>query len=94
MTVYHGSTTEIKKPDVSFSNKNALTVFYRQELETSIIEYLADKLKIDFRDAMKVYYNSKLSEQIEKGENGIDNLDYKNLAEDLIENEYKYFCKS
>lgn len=76
------------------TDKNALTVFYRQELETSIIEYLADKLKIDFRDAMKVYYNSKLSEQIEKGENGIDNLDYKNLAEDLIENEYKYFCKS
>ena len=76
------------------TDKNALTVFYRQELETSIIEYLADKLKIDFRDAMKVYYNSKLSEQIEKGENGIDNLDYKNLAEDLIENEYKYFSKS
>ncbi|MBO4440452.1 MAG: hypothetical protein J5798_14005 [Spirochaetaceae bacterium] len=76
------------------TDKNALTVFYRQELETSIIEYLADKLKIDFRDAMKVYYNSKLSEQIEKGENGIDNLDYKNLAEDLIENEYNYFCKS
>ena len=47
------------------TDKNALTVFYRQELETSIIEYLADKLKIDFRDAMKVYYNSKLSEQIE-----------------------------
>ena len=29
------------------------------------------------------------SSQIEKGENGIDNLDYKNLAEDLIENELK-----
>lgn len=27
--------------------------------------------------------------QIENGENGIDNLDYKNLAEDLIENELK-----
>ena len=25
--------------------------------------------------------------QIESGENGIENLDYKNLAEDLIENE-------
>ena len=70
-------------------DKDALTVFYRQELETSIIEYLAEKLGIDFREAMKIYYDSKLSKQIEKGENGIDNLDYKNLAEDLIENELK-----
>ena len=29
------------------------------------------------------------SNQIENGVNGIDNLDYKNLAEDLIENELK-----
>ena len=29
------------------------------------------------------------SNQIVNGENGIDNLDYKNLAEDLIENELK-----
>ena len=29
------------------------------------------------------------SNQIENGENGIDNLDYKNSAEDLIENELK-----
>ncbi len=68
-------------------DKNELTAFYRQELETSIIEYLAEKLKIDFREAMKVYYDSKLSKQIETGSYGIDNLDYKNLAEDLIENE-------
>jgi hypothetical protein len=68
-------------------DKNELTAFYRQELETSIIEYLAEKLKIDFREAMRVYYDSKLSKQIEAGSNGIDNLDYKNLAEDLIENE-------
>ncbi len=71
------------------TDQKALTDFYRQELETSIIEYLAEKLKIDFRDAMKIYYDSRLSKQIEKGENGIDNLDYKNLAEDLIENEMR-----
>ena len=68
-------------------SKAELTAFYRQELETSIIEYLSSRLKIDFREAMNIYYNSKLSAQIENGENGIDNLDYKNLAEDLIENE-------
>ena len=31
--------------------------------------------------------HSKLAKQIESDENGIENLDYKNLAEDLIENE-------
>ena len=36
---------------------------------------------------MEMYFSSKLAKQIESGENGIDNLDYKNLAEDLIENE-------
>ena len=68
-------------------DKNELTTFYRQELESSIIEYLAKRLNIDFRKAMKLYYDSKLSKLIENGSNGIDNLDYKNLAEDLIENE-------
>ena len=66
------------------TDKTTLSDFYRQELEVSIIEYLAEKLKIDLRDAMRIYYESRLSKQIE---NGIDNLDYKNLAEDLIENE-------
>ena len=66
------------------TDKTSLSDFYRQKLEVSIIEYLAEKLKIDLRDAMRIYYESRLSKQIE---NGIDNLDYKNLAEDLIENE-------
>ena len=60
---------------------------YKQNLESDIIEYLAQRLKIDLRDAMEKYYSSKLAKQIENGENGFENLDYKNLAEDLIENE-------
>ncbi len=68
-------------------DQDKLAAFYKQELETRIISYLAEKLNIDNRDAMTVYYNSKLSSQIEQGLYGIENLDYKNLAEDLIENE-------
>ena len=68
-------------------DRNELTAFYRQELETSIIGYLAERLGTNCREAMDIYYNSKLSKLIESGANGIDNLDYKNLAEDLIENE-------
>ena len=71
------------------TNKNDLTSIYRQNLENDIIEYLAKKLKIDLREAMEKYYSSKLAIQIECGENGIDNLDYKILVEDLIENEIK-----
>ena len=68
-------------------NKEELNKFYIQELETSIISYLAEILNVNYREAMNIYFNSKLSKQIESGKNGIENLDYKNLAEDLIENE-------
>ena len=64
-----------------------LTEIYKQNLETDIINYLAASLKIDLRETMDKYYFSKLAKQIESSENGIENLDYKNLAEDLIENE-------
>ena len=36
---------------------------------------------------MDVYYNSRLSEQINDGVYGIDNMDYRYLVQDLIENE-------
>ena len=52
----------------------------------SIIEYLATRKNISRRKAMDVYYKSRLSEQVQAGQYGIENLDYKYLAEDLIEN--------
>lgn len=69
-------------------NKNDLTLIYRQNLEENIIKYLAKIKNLDLRKAMNVYYKSTLSKQIETGENGIDNLDYKNLVENLIQTEY------
>ena len=65
---------------------------YRQNLEPSIIECLAEVKHISPRKAMDVYYKSKLSEQIQAGQYGIENLDYKYLAEDLIENEPELFA--
>ena len=47
--------------------------------------------KIEIRQAMDIYYKSKLASQIEDSLYGIDNLDYKYLAEDLIENEKELF---
>ena len=68
-------------------SKHDLDVIYKQNLESSIIEYVAKDMNITVREAMDYYYSSKLSEQIQSGENGIENLDYKYLANDLMENE-------
>ena len=43
------------------------------------------------RKAMDIYYRSKLAKQIEQGIYGIENMDYKYLAEDLLENEPELF---
>ena len=40
---------------------------------------------------MDIYYNSRLAKQIEQGAYGIENMDYKYLAQDLIENEPELF---
>jgi hypothetical protein len=47
--------------------------------------------KIDIRSATDIYYRSRLCNQIAEGLYGIDNLDYKYLAADLIENEPELF---
>ncbi len=64
-----------------------LTLVYRENLEGDIIAALSEQTGLPRREAMDVYYRSKLSEQISNGSFGIDNLDPKNLAADLIENE-------
>ena len=69
-----------------------LDVVYKQNLETNIIEYLAKVKHIDARQAMDIYYKSELSKQIQAGEYGMENLDYKYLVEDLIENEEQLFA--
>ena len=62
---------------------------YIQTLEIKLIEYLADFMQIDNREAMSMYYNSQLCMQIHEGTFDIQYLDYKYLAEDLVENEIK-----
>ncbi len=73
------------------SDKRNIDYIYKQNLETSIIEYLAERKHIELRQAMHIYYQSRLAEQIEQGMYGIENMDYKYLAEDLIENEPELF---
>ena len=72
-------------------DKENLNFLYKQNLEENIIGYLSEKKKIDLRKAMDIYYKSKLSEQISNGILGIENMDYKYLAEDLMETERELF---
>lgn len=72
-------------------NKEILSEEYKQNLETSMIAYLAVQKQLDLRTAMDVYYRSQLAEQIAQGLYGIENLDYKYLVQDLLENEPELF---
>lgn len=60
---------------------------YIENLEEQIIDCLADKLGCSYRKAMDIFFKSKLSSQIERCEYGIENMDYRYLVEDLLENE-------
>ena len=73
--------------------KDILDKTYKELLEEKLIGYLADRKQISLREAMGLYYNSRLSRQIAEGKYGIENLDYKYLIEDLIENEKELFEK-
>ena len=72
-------------------DKVQLAGIYKEMLEEDIITELARVKKIPLRTAMDVYYNSRLSGQINDGLYGIDNLDYRYLVQDLIENESELF---
>ena len=72
-------------------NKQNIEYIYKQNLEESIIEYLSIEKNLELRQAMDIYYNSRLAKQIEQGTYGIENMDYKYLAQDLIENEPELF---
>lgn len=69
------------------NESDQLEKIYVQSLENDIIKYLAYKLKINNREAMHLYFKSKLCKQIHDGQYGIQYMDYKYLVEDLIENE-------
>ncbi|GAA6490572.1 hypothetical protein K280104A7_01360 [Candidatus Bariatricus faecipullorum] len=71
--------------------RKEIDYIYKQNLEESIIEYLAKEKNIEIRQAMDIYYRSRLAKQIEQGSYGIENMDYKYLVHDLIDNEPELF---
>ena len=73
------------------TDRRQLTTIYKQNLESNIIKLIAEIKQLDLRKAIDIYYSSKLAEQIANGNYGIENMDAKYLAEDLIENEGNLF---
>ena len=53
--------------------------------------YLSEEKDLELRKAMDIYYHSRLARQIKQGTHGMENMDYKYLVEDLIENECELF---
>lgn len=72
-------------------DRNQLEEIYKQNLENDIINIISKMKEIDLRKAFDIYYSSKLARQIESDSYGIENMDAKYLAEDLIENEPELF---
>ena len=73
------------------TDQEALKKIYHQNLDKSIIEYLAKVKHLSLEHAMNIYYRSRLSREICEEKYGIDNMDYKYLVNDLIENEPELF---
>lgn len=66
-------------------NDELLENFYRENLEERIIAYLAEICSLSCEKAMDLYYDSSLSDKIYHGKYGIQYLDYKVLAQMLLE---------
>ena len=75
-------------------DRKILDKTYKELLEEKIIKYLSEVKQIPIRQAMDIYYRSSLSQQISDGSYGIENMDYRYLVEDLIENEPNLFMKN
>lgn len=73
------------------TDRKHLSEVYKQNLENDIIKAIADMKQLELRKAFDIYYSSKLAGQIADGIHGIENMDAKYLAEDLIENESELF---
>lgn len=68
-------------------NEEILESVYQENLEERIIAYLAQICDFTYEKAMDLYYSSRLSDKIYLGKNGIEYLDYKVLAQILLETE-------
>lgn len=72
-------------------DENVLEEIYQEKLAERLIEYLSEKFRLGYQKAMDVYYKSKLADKIYEGKYGVQYLDYKVLADILIDTEPELF---
>ena len=72
-------------------DETVLEQTYQENLEERLITYLAEQHHIPLEKAMDIYYHSRLAEKIHQGAEGIQYLDYKVLAEILLDTEAELF---
>lgn len=65
-------------------NKKFVRQMYREYLEEDIIFQISKDHKVDLKNAMRIYYNSKTADQVYHNEKSIQNLNYKDLAEIML----------
>lgn len=70
---------------------NTLERVYQEHLEERLISYLASENELTYEEAMDKYYRSKMANRIFYGENDIQYLDYKVLADMIKEYEPELF---
>jgi hypothetical protein len=66
-------------------NKKFVRQMYREYLEEDIIFQISKDHKVDLKNAMRIYYNSKTADQVYHNEKSIQNLNYKDLAEIMLQ---------
>ena len=64
-------------------NKKFVRQMYREYLEEDIIFQISKTHKVDLENAMRIYYNSKLAEQVYNNEKSIRHLNYIDLTETM-----------
>ncbi|MCI6767895.1 hypothetical protein [Porcincola intestinalis] len=72
-------------------NGDTLEKIYQEGLEERLISYLAEKNCISLEKAMDIYYHSNIAKQIYAGAYGVQYLDYKVLAQMLMNTEPELF---
>lgn len=66
---------------------DVLEKVYQENLEERLISCLAEMKDVSLEEAMGLYYNSRLAGKIHRGEEGIQYLDHRVLAQILCETE-------
>lgn len=66
-------------------DEDVLEKVYQERLEERIIAHLAQVKNCSLEQAMDMYYNSELADKIHQGKDGIQYLDYKVLAQILVD---------